>query len=427
MNISEILQSRKLTLDKMKSIIERAEDLKRDLLKDEEIEYRACDKEIDRLNSMLEKKQRVEGYQLNLTGGVVNPLAAYLQSGIQPESRDTGGFTNLAEMLWAIKEQKSGRRDERLEACREVREQSMGTGTAGGFALPRQFIQDVKFAPNQGGIVRPRATIIPAGDPPDAELDFPSLDQTPGKNNFGGVSLAHSGEGITLTETDLALRQVTMTPKEISAYLVSTNKLLRNWSAGGVFISTMLRNAMIAQEDFDFLRGDSINKSLGIINSPCAIPYSRAGAGLIAWADIYGMVTKLKMGGNPIWIASQTIIPQLAAMVDAGTHAVFIGGGNLSGSAAGGLPTTLFGIPLVFSDRLPALGTKGDLVLADLSAYIIKDGSGPFVDLSEHIYFTSDKSVFRIVWNVDGHPWLTEPLRLEGDASVQVSPFVVLN
>ena len=36
------------------------------------------------------------------------------------------------------------------------------------------------------------------------------------------------------------------------------------------------------------------------------------------------------------------------------------------------------------------------------------------------------KTVFKIVWNVDGHPWLTEPLALEGSTSNTVSPFVVL-
>ena len=76
---------------------------------------------------------------------------------------------------------------------------------------------------------------------------------------------------------------------------------------------------------------------------------------------------------------------------------------------------------------MPALGSKGDLVLADLSYYMIKDGSGVFVDLSEHIYFTSDKSVFRVIWNVDGNAWLTEPLKLEGSSTSTVSPFVVLS
>jgi len=96
------------------------------------------------------------------------------------------------------------------------------------------------------------------------------------------------------------------------------------------------------------------------------------------------------------------------------------------GGAAGPAPSTLLGYPLLFSERLPALGTKGDLSLVNLAYYLVKDGSGPFFARSEALYFLSNRTVFRIVWNVDGRPWLTEPLSLEGSAANTVSPFVVL-
>jgi hypothetical protein len=50
----------------------------------------------------------------------------------------------------------------------------------------------------------------------------------------------------------------------------------------------------------------------------------------------------------------------------------------------------------------------------------------PIAASSEHIYFTSNKAVFKIVWNCDGKPWLTEPITLEGAAGSTVSPFVIL-
>jgi len=67
------------------------------------------------------------------------------------------------------------------------------------------------------------------------------------------------------------------------------------------------------------------------------------------------------------------------------------------------------------------------LILADLSYYLIKDGSGPFVAASPHVYFTTNKTVIKIFWNVDGQSWLNDPLGLEGSVANTVSPFVVLN
>jgi HK97 family phage major capsid protein len=184
---------------------------------------------------------------------------------------------------------------------------------------------------------------------------------------------------------------------------------------------------MMGQEDYDFMRGNGVNRALGYINCAAAVTYNRAGANAIAFADVYGMFARAKQGGSYVWLASQTIIPQLAAMTDAGTHAVWIGGRDGNGAAQGPMPSTLFGVPIIFADRLPALGTKGDLSLVDLSYYLIKDGSGPAAASSEHVFFTSNKVVFKIVWNVDGHPWLTEPLGLEGSTSNTVSPFVILS
>ncbi len=69
-----------------------------------------------------------------------------------------------------------------------------------------------------------------------------------------------------------------------------------------------------------------MGRSLGILNADCTIAHTRAGAGTITYADCYNMVSKIKMGGGLVWLGSQTIIPALAAMVDAGSHAVWTGG-----------------------------------------------------------------------------------------------------
>ncbi len=65
------------------------------------------------------------------------------------------------------------------------------------------------------------------------------------------------------------------------------------------------------------------------------------------------------------------------------------------------------------------------MLLADWSHYLIKDGSGPFVAASEHVKFTSNKTVIKIFWNVDGAPWLTAPIAEEN--GYEVSPFVGLD
>jgi HK97 family phage major capsid protein len=184
---------------------------------------------------------------------------------------------------------------------------------------------------------------------------------------------------------------------------------------------------MAGAEDYDFMRGDGINKSLGFINAPANKVVTRAGANLIDFADIVGMLAAAKTGGQYVWISSQTTIPELVTIVDAGNHALWVGGGSLTQGIIASMPPTLMGYPVLFAERLPALGTKGDLNLVDLSYYLVKDGSGPLVALSDQLLFLSNRTVFKIVWNVDARPWLTEPIGLEGSTTNTVSPFVTLS
>ena len=418
----------------MRTILDTVEEEKRVMTDVENVRYTELDTLIDALQVEIKKLEETEARKAKLekveeeSRRTVNPLPKHDRPGGDRKVEDENdGFRNIGEYFYCLAAMRSeNRRDERLEKMREKREQTMGTGATGGFALPTQFDATMRQVLPQMSIVRPRATVIPAGSPPDAALSFPALDQTSVQNIYGGVIVTHTGEGVTMTETTAKIREVTLEPKEMSAYIVCTNKLLNNWDAASPFITTQLQRAMSGSEDYDFLRGDGINKAVGVINCAASIAVSRATASTIIYTEVVRMFAQLKMGGNPVWVASQTIIPQLAAMTDAGGHAVWIGGGNLNMGASVAMPSTLFGIPIVFAERLPALGTKGDLCLLDLSYYLIKDGSGPVAASSDQILFLSNKTVFKVVWNVDGKPWLTEPIPLEGATTSTVSPFVTL-
>ena len=100
--------------------------------------------------------------------------------------------------------------------------------------------------------------------------------------------------------------------------------------------------------------------------------------------------------------------------------------GNLiwNGNAREGELPLLLGRPAIENERNPLLGQAGDIWLADMSQYLIKDGSGPYVAASEHVHFLSNKTVIKMFWNVDGQPWLTAPIKQEG--GYEVSPFVKL-
>ncbi|GAG30737.1 unnamed protein product, partial [marine sediment metagenome] len=226
-------------------------------------------------------------------------------------------FKSLGEFMYAVRFQPQ---DERLcytETDPERRQQSMGVGVEGGFAVPTQFLPALKMLDPMAAIYRPRCTVIPAGEPPDAQIAMPALNQGAASNVYGGMTVGWISEAGSKPETDLTIREIKLTPNEVAGYTILTDKLLRNWGAAGPLIEKMLRLCVIGAEETAFGGGSGVGQPLGVRNSPARIDIVRAVANQIAFADVYGMYARLmKRGGqSPVWLGSPTILPQLIQMV----------------------------------------------------------------------------------------------------------------
>jgi len=406
-------------VEAMKGILEAADTEKRDLTEAEEADFAYLDKEVERL-----KKDEARTAKLINDEDLMNePQRRVAIHNPNPPTTPPEEFRDFGEFIHSVRFNPADRRLQDLyHSGEEQREQSMGTGTEGGFMVPNQFVGVLRSVEQQDGIFRPRSTVIPAGSPPDATITMPVLDQSAGENMYGGVEVQWIAEGATKPATDAAIKEFSLTPKEVAAHVVITDKLLRNWPACQSVVGGLLRKAIVASEDTAFMNGTGVGQPQGVMSSGAVINYSRATASTIALADVEGMYARLKMDGRPVWIASQTTLPQLMAMVDAGSNRVWYPNND-----DGGLPGTLMGIPIVLNDRAPALGSTGDLMLVDLAYYMIKDGSGPFLATSPHVHFTANKTVLKVFWNVDGQSWLNDPIPLEGSTANTVSPYIVLN
>lgn len=339
-----------------------------------------------------------------------------------PDPSQEQEFRDFGEFLQTVK---YNPHDQALRA-REMSDKTqkrflnMGFGASGGFIVPEQFSSQIKMVDDQSAIFRPRAQVIPAGDPPDAAITIPALDQGNANGVYAGVQVSWIAEGAQKPETEPAFREIKLEPNEVAAHVVVTDKLLRNSAAAGALVSSLLRKAIIAAEEDAFLSGNGAGQPLGIIGHPAAIQVARTGAGAIAYTDVVNMFARAKFGGRLAWIGSQTCLPQLMTMVDAGQNLVW------QPNAREGAPGTLLGIPFLLNDQSPILGAEGDLILVDLNYYLIKDGSGISISMSEHPLFTQNRTIIKAFWNVDGQPWLSTPL-LARDGVSTVSPFVVLD
>jgi HK97 family phage major capsid protein len=87
---------------------------------------------------------------------------------------------------------------------------------------------------------------------------------------------------------------------------------------------------------------------------------------------------------------------------------------------------TLLNKPIIPIEQCEAPGSLGDIILADLSKYLIGDRQMVTIDASKHYRFRYDLTSWRAVHRVDGRPWMSAPITYR-DGVTTVSPFVILD
>lgn len=399
--IKGLAEKQKALVDKAKSEDNRA------LTEDEIKEFDDWQKEIEGLKKQVEIAEKMEQNEKFLDEPSTEKVLP--ADGIQGEVLDDGGFKSIGELACAVK---YGDKKGRLK--------DLMSGDV-GILIPPKFASEILKLDGEGEIVMPRATNIPAGDPPDAPFTIPYLQQG-NDGALGGVELVWTGEGKPVADVnDPNLKDLTLTPQEVSGMATLSNKTLQNWEASGALIQSLLRQAYINGRDYKFLRGSGAGCPLGILNAPGAIEINRDTSATVKYIDLVTMFSRLYAGdGEPVWTINQTLMPTLMTLQDPAGHYIFN-----AGDATKGIPATLLGLPIKWNGKTPLLGKKGDVMLAKLKYYLTKAGSGPYIAISEHVKFTTNKTVFKIVANIDGQPWVLNPLKLE-DGETTVSPYVIL-
>jgi HK97 family phage major capsid protein len=311
-------------------------------------------------------------------------------------SLDRGGFKNMEEFLKTIY---SGLADPRMK---------VSDWASGGYAVPEEFGAWLLDKSLEGEIVRPRATVWPM------ETDTRHV---PAWNNFnhadnlyGGVTGQWLGEGAQANETEGSITKLTLIAKKLACYTKASNELLDD----GVTFEQQLTNALIKGMgwfmDLAFLSGSGAGQPLGVLNDPALITVPRETAATITYADLAHMFARVAPAclNNAIWIANQTAIPsllQLSVVVGAGGSHIPV----LQQDGKGGF--TILTRPVIFTEKVPALGSKGDILLADLSQYVIGMRREVVIAKSAAVHWTTDESAFRTIARVDGQGSWKEPVK----------------
>lgn len=299
----------------------------------------------------------------------------------------------------------------------------------GGFLVPEEFRSQILQLSLGEAIVRPRAQVFPMST---VSLSVPIVDETTRVGSvLGGVIVYRTAEGDDLTATNAQFGRIKFEASKQTALAQLTNELLRDVPALSSWVDQNIPAALAYAEDVDYISGNGAGAPLGGLhaNNTALIVVTKEtnqDASTVVLENVLGMIARF--GGNynrAVWLASPDTLKEIYTMglsIGTGGSAVMISPGGAPDAPA----LTLFGRPLLFSEKAPAaLTSQGDLSLVDWGWYGIGDRQQVTVDMSSHVRFESDKTVVRAIARNDGRPLVVSPLTPR-NGSATLSPFVVL-
>jgi HK97 family phage major capsid protein len=283
-------------------------------------------------------------------------------------------------------------------------------GSEGGFAVPAQLAASWLDVGLESEIVRPRATVYPMTT---ETIGIPGWDDNShAAGSIAGFRAHWTAELGALTDSTGSLRKVGMKAEKLTVSTQLSNELLAD--GGQSFrdqLERKLGGAVSWSLDDKFLTGTGAGQPLGILNDGALISVAKETSQVAATfvlENALKMYERLYPGGyaNGVWIINHSVVPQLYTMIVkvknvAGTENV--GGSVVPYFTVGANgQMQLLGLPIVVTEKVPALGTKGDVILADLTQYAIGLRQDILVEASRHAGWSTDSTFYRAIVRVNG-------------------------
>jgi HK97 family phage major capsid protein len=263
-------------------------------------------------------------------------------------------------------------------------------------------------------------------------VDFPMVDETSRAtgSRLGGVQAYWVGEADAATPSKPKFRKLHLELKKLMGVCYATDELVQD----ATLLEFVVPNGFQAEIAFavqdGVINGTGAGQMLGILPSGALVSVDKEAGqtanpfllenALAMWEWMPG-----RNRSNAVWLINgSSVESQLYTMsfsVGTGGAPVFLPVGSAS-------PTpymTLFGRPIIPIEQCAVLGTVRDVILADLSEYILIDKGAVKEDVNISVRFLYDEMTYRFVYRCDGAPMAASPTT-SFKGAVQQSAFVAL-
>jgi HK97 family phage major capsid protein len=292
---------------------------------------------------------------------------------------------------------------------------SLSVPSDGGFLVQQDFANEIMREVFDTGLLASRCRRIPITR--GNSIVIPGLDETSrvAGSRQGGIRAYWADEATEKTASKPKFRRMEMHLHKMIGLVYLTDELMDDAPALEAYLRQGFVDEFAFQVDDAIMEGTGAGQPQGIKNAACMVEISKE-TGQTDNTVVYENVIKMWARMLPqakmdaVWLINTDVTPSLAQMslaVGSGGSAVYIPPGGASATPYG----TLMGKPILEIEQAETVGTAGDIVLANFRrGYLLAEKGGLQSDMSIHVRFIYDESVFRFVLRLDGQPMLSSAI-----------------
>lgn len=345
------------------------------------------------------------------------------------------GFKNVGSYLRAVaKGPANAKEAECLKRVDLMTRTITGSTNGGEYLLPLTQVPEIFSTSNaQPGLFQYARRY----NVPGRSLRIPYLIQDEGTTTLNRpmagkiANVTIVGEGSTKPSREPSFGQRVLTMYKYAAITEFGDELLGDDFTGELpsEVTSAVGGQVINKMNEDItIDGTGSSQPLGAFNAnnTALLAVARATASTFSAADAFAMYERHTHGPNSVWMISRRVLAKLFALqATNNTMVTFLP--NLRETA----PMQLLGLPVIVTDLLPTLGTKGDVALVNGDFYAMGLRQALTVESSIHYKFTEDITTYRFVARGGGIPIPTSTFAYKinsaGNKVDEHSPFVVLD
>jgi len=371
--------------------------------------------------------------EMNLQGltdpAEATATAAGAASRVEVEAKPV--YRNLGEQMLDVRAMTLDNADapkarERFQQVVNAAGASTGIDSEGGYLVETDKAASIMETAIQTGVLSSRCTRQPIGANADSFEYMAADDRDRSTGMRNGIQVYRKGETDTMASSGKAgFKPRELRVEDMYGLLYVTNRMLRDAVALASYAKRILREQFAFKLDLEIFEGNGVGRCLGIMKSDLPVSVAKETgqtAKTVVAANVVKMLARFTGNvANAAWFINQDVLPQLPLMT-IGQQPVFIPGGSFANAPFG----SLFGRPIVPIEFCETLGTKGDIILADFSEYLLIEKGGMEEAESIHVKFLTDETAYRFITRNNGQPMHDAPLKPLKGANT-LSPFVMLD